>query len=72
MAMTWVLIDSGSGLLHARHQAITWTNGGLLSIGQAFTQYNLYRSTWILKYIIELQSCKKKLKQDNNQQIPKQ
>ena len=28
------------------------------------------RST--LKYIIELQSCKKKLKQDNNQQIPKQ
>ena len=30
--MNWVNIGSGNGLLPVRHQAITWTNAGLLSI----------------------------------------
>ena len=32
--LNWAIIGSGNGLSPIRHQAITWTNAGLLSIGQ--------------------------------------
>ena len=31
--MNWVNIGSGNVFFSVRHQAITWTNAGLLSIG---------------------------------------
>ena len=32
VSMNWVIIGSGNGLLPVRHQAIAWTNAGLMSI----------------------------------------
>ena len=33
MSVNWVSIGSGNGLSPVWHEAITWTNAGLLSIG---------------------------------------
>ena len=33
VSVNWVSIGSGNGLSPVRRQAITWTNGDLLSIG---------------------------------------
>ena len=38
--MNWVIIGSGNGLLSVRHQTITWTNAGLLSIGLLGTYFS--------------------------------
>ena len=38
--MNWVNIGSGNGLLPARHQAITWINAGLLSMGLLGTNFS--------------------------------
>ena len=38
--MNWVFIGSGHGLLPVRHQTITWTSAGLLSIGLLETNFS--------------------------------
>ena len=38
-SMSWVSISSGNGLLPAGHQAITWINADLLSIGPYATNF---------------------------------
>ena len=39
-SMDWVAVGSGNGLSPVRHQAITWTNAGLLSIGLIRTYFS--------------------------------
>ena len=46
LSVNWIIIGSGNGLSPVRHQAITWTNDGLLSIGLHF-QWNLNRNSII-------------------------
>ena len=43
-SMNWVIIASGNGLSPVRHQAITWTNAGLLSIGPLGTYLSEFES----------------------------
>ena len=43
VSMNWVSIGLGNGLLPARHQAITWTNADLLSIGHLGTNFSEIR-----------------------------
>ena len=38
VSLNWVIIGSGNGLLPIRHQAITYTNAALLSIGLFFSE----------------------------------
>ena len=38
-SVNWVIIGSGNGLSPAPHQAITWTNAGLLAIGRLETNF---------------------------------
>ena len=42
-SVNWVSISSGNGLSPVRHQAIIWTNTGLLSIGLLGTIFNKIR-----------------------------
>ena len=39
-SVNWAIIGSGNGLSPVRHQAITWTNAGLLSIGLLGTSFS--------------------------------
>ena len=41
--MNWVIIGPGNGLSPVRHQAITWTNAGLLSIRPLGTNFSEIR-----------------------------
>ena len=47
--MNWVIIGLGNGLLPVRHQAITWFNAGLLSIGHLGTNFSEIW-IWILTF----------------------
>ena len=38
--MNWLIIGSGNGLSPGRHQAIAWTNAGLLSTGPLGTKFS--------------------------------
>ena len=40
VSVNWVRIGSGNGLSPVWHQAITWTNAGLLSIGRLGTNFS--------------------------------
>ena len=51
----WVIIGPGNGLSPVRHQAITWTNVGLLSVGLLGTYFS---EIWIgIVFSIELKFC---------------
>ena len=45
-SMNWISIGSDNGLLPVQHQAITWTNADLLSIGPLGINFS---EIWIKK-----------------------
>ena len=60
-----VSIGSDNGLSPIRHQAITWTNSGLLSIGPLETRFSeiliKIRNFWFMKMHLKMSSAKRPL-----------
>ena len=63
----WVITCPGSGLLHVRYQAITWTNADLQSVFSAcgaMTHLNLWQATAVIKTPITLRDPWKLLREN--------